>query len=237
MDFFEGLLKVGSILAGPLGAPAWVADLATVGAAVMDLSNAERAAREQSRLLGAMYGAASDVRRIVLALSSLPPPPSLAPRVEAAMRANLQTMLSHYARMAPPGVDISGARNLLLARGLAQVANAYNQQVIADQQAQYQHRMNVLQMQLGGYGQLANMYAQPMAAWANMGQMYSAGAANAIRLLSQMLTPAQRYNPQALLGSQLAMYGASGALAGAGFYPESLLTQMMARQWPGGLRG
>jgi hypothetical protein len=149
------------------------------------------------------------------------------------MRANLQTMLSQYARTAPPGVDISGARTLLLARGLAQIADAYNQQMVADQQAQYQHMMNMMQMQLGGFGQLANMYAQPMAGWQNMAQLYSAGAANAIHILSQLLRPAQRANPQAQLGRQLAMYGASAALAGAGLTAPSLLTQMMAR----GLRG
>jgi hypothetical protein len=233
MGFFQELFKWGSLLAAPLGAPAWVTTLATVGAAVTQINEAERAAREQKKLLYSMYGASGDVRRIVLALSSLPPPAPLAPRVEAAMRANLQAMLSQYGRMASPGVDISGARNLLLARGLAQVADAYNRQMIADQQAQYQHQLNVMQMQLGGFGQLPNMYAQPLAGWHSLGQLYSAGAGNAIQILSQLLHPAQRLGPQAQLGRQLAMYGASAALAGAGLFAPSLLMQMTAR----GLRG
>jgi len=232
MGFWKKLFKWGSVLAAPLGAPAWVSTLATVGAAVTQVSEAERAARQQNRLLQSMHGASDEVRRILLALSSLPPPPALAPRLEAAMRANLQTMLSQYARTAQPGVDISGASNLLLARGLGQIADAYNQQMLADQQAQYQHQMNILQMQLGGFSQLPGMYAQSLAGWRNLGQLYSAGAANAIQLLSQLM-PAQRVNPQAQLGSQLALYGASGALAGAGLFGPSLLTQMMAR----GLRG
>jgi hypothetical protein len=233
MGFLGDLFKVVGLAAAPLGLPAWVGTLATVGAAVTQVTEAERAAREQKKLLAAMYGASGDVRRIVLALSSLPPPAPLAPRVEAAMRANLQTMLSQYARSAPAGVDVSGARTLLLARGLAGIANAYNQQMVADQQAQYQHMMNVMQMQLGALSGLPSMYAQPMAGWSNLGQLYSAGAANAIQLLSQLLRPPQRPNPQAQLGRQLAMYGASAALAGAGMTGASLLTQMMAR----GLRG
>lgn len=228
MSFWKQLFKWGSILAAPLGAPAWVSTLATVGAAVTQVSEAERAAREQRKLLQSMHGASDDVRRILLALSSLPPPPALAPRVEAAMRANLQTMLSQYARTAQPGVDISGASNMLLARGLAQIADVYNRQMLADQQAQYQHQLNILQMQLGGFSQLPGMYAQPLAAWQNMAQTYSAGAANAVQLLSQLM-PAPRVNPQAQLGSQLAMYGASAGLAGAGLLGPSLLTQMMAR--------
>jgi hypothetical protein len=215
---------------GGLPSPAWIDTLAEVGAVYSQF----QAAREAESLSNAMLAGQRDtvrkVQEVIAALNAVPPPQAVAPRLEAQMRANLQVALEQARRYAPPGVDVSGVLNLMNARGLAQIANVYNQAYLQDVENQRQDLLRRLQLQAGLMGDVYQMQQGIYGLAMQRQQILQQGIANALLTFSQMLSKPAPATPPQQIASDLMRAGAGAALSTAGAYGAAASLWNMGRR-------
>lgn len=212
----------------PVSVPGWVEKVAQIGGMISQFKAVRDAQRLADAMLANMQGTSRNVQAIIAALNTLPPPQPVAPRMEQVMRANLQVALEQARRYAPVGVDMSGVLNLMNARGLAQIANAYNQQAMRDTELARQDMLNRLQMQAGMWDNVYQMQQGMYGLAMQRQQILQQGIANALLTFSQMF-PARRLNPQATLAQQLSMQGAGTLLSAVGQPAAGASLWQMAR--------
>lgn len=216
------VLAVGGVASGvglPFRVPGWVHRVSALGSLVSSLNAAREHERMANAALVAMQQGATRLGDLVLALQMMSPPLPLAPRVEQMMRANLQMALQSAERSAPAGVDMSGVLGLMRLRGLAQMADVYNQQLLRDQEVARQDMLRRLQMMGGLYGDVFQMQQGMHGLAMSRQQILQQGVANALQVFSQLMGQAGQLSLQRSMletAGQAGLMGAGAALMATG---------------------
>jgi hypothetical protein len=216
-----GLAQLASYAAGIPGVniPGWVSTVANIGAVYSQFRAAAEAERITSGMLSSMDASRRHLMHVIAALQAVPPPQPVAPRLERQMRANLQIALDQIRRSAMPGVDISGVLNLMTARGLGQIAQAYNQQAMQDVEFARQDTLRRMQMIAGLQSDLFSQQQAMYGLGMQRLQLLQQGTANAIMTLNELLKQRRWVNPlspQAQMAQQASLMGAGAMMNVAG---------------------
>lgn len=226
-----GLANLASYATGIPGLqlPGWVSTVARVGGVLSQLQAMQEAQRMSSGIMADMSANRQGLFNIITALQSVPRPTPIAPRLEQMMRANMQTALEQVRRQYAPGVDVSGMMNLMQARALGQIAEAYNQQAMRDEELARQDYLQRLQMAAGMYG---NLFGQQQAMYGlamQRQQLVQQGIANSLLVLNDMMRRSQAGAKFAGMTAKPAMMGASAAMTAMGIPGGATLWELSRR--------